>query len=199
MSLDPTKLAAVHARLIEGDPSASADLIEMAYGPLIGHALKRHGSFGVDQDRARDLALKALADLIERPEQFDPAKGGSLFGFLCMVVNGDAINAGEREKNRVEKFSQYAVEVMKVGGNFYQTRPEIRMDAQRIMERHGSEIIVDDGDREVLVLFLQEERDYAAYARALGIEHLLPEERDAEVKKRKDRIEMRLKRLGRRL
>jgi len=49
----------------------------MAYGPLIGHALKRHGSFGVDQDRARDLALKALADLIERPEQFDPAKGGS--------------------------------------------------------------------------------------------------------------------------
>jgi DNA-directed RNA polymerase specialized sigma subunit len=199
VSLDPTKLAAVHERLLAGDPSASADLIEMAYRPLIGHALKRHGGFGVDQDRARDLALKALAELIEQPEQFDPAKGGSLFGFLCMVVNGDAINAGKMEKNRTEKFSQHAVEVQEVGGNFYQTTPEIRMDAQRIMETHGSEIIVDEGDKEVLVLFLHEEREYAAYARALGIEHLAPEVRDAEVKKRKDRIEMRLKRLGRRL
>ena len=199
MSLDPTKLAAVHARLVAGDPSASADLIEMAYRPLIGHALKRHASFGVDQDGARDLALKALADLIERPEQFDPAKGGSVFGFLCMVVNGDAINAGEKEKNRAEKFSQHAVEVLKVGGNFYRTTPEIRMDAHRIMEKHGSAIIVDEGDKEVLILFLQEERDYAAYARALDIEHLAPEDRNAEVKRRKDRIEMRLKRLGRRL
>jgi hypothetical protein len=199
VSIDQTKIAAVHARLVAGDPSASADLIEMAYRPLIGHALKKHGTFGVDQDRARDLALKALADLIERPEQFDPAKGGSLFGFLCMVVNRDAINAHETEKNRTKKFSQHAVEVLKVGGNFYQTTAEIRMDAQRIMEKHGSEIIVDEGDKEILVLFLQEERDYAAYARVLGIEHLAPEDRDAEVKRRKDRIETRLKRLGRRL
>jgi hypothetical protein len=199
VSIDQTKLAAVHARLVAGDPSASADLIEMAYVPLIGHALKRHGSFGVDQDQARDLALKALADLIERPEQFDPAKGGSLFGFLCMVVNGDAINAGEMEKNRAEKFSQHTVEVREVGGNFYQTTPEIRMDAQRIMDKHGSEIIVDQGDKEVLILFLQEERDYAAYAKALGIERLTPKDRDAEVKRRKDRIEARVKRLGRRL
>jgi DNA-directed RNA polymerase specialized sigma24 family protein len=198
VSIDQTKIAAVYTRLVAGDPSASADLIEMAYPRLIGYALKRHGIFGVDRDLARDLALKALADLIERPEQFDPGKG-SLFGFLCMVVSRDAINAREMEKKRAEKFSQHAVAVLKVGGNFYQTTAEIRMDAQRIMEKHGSEIIVNEGDKEVLSLFLQEERDYAAYARVLGIEHLAPEERDAEVKRRKDRIEMRLKRLGRRL
>jgi hypothetical protein len=116
-----------------------------------------------------------------------------------MVVNGDAINAGEMEKNRAEKFSQHTVEVREVGGNFYQTTPEIRMDAQRIMDKHGSEIIVDQGDKEVLILFLQEERDYAAYAKALGIERLTPKDRDAEVKRRKDRIEARVKRLGRRL
>lgn len=199
MSLDSAKLAAVHARLVAGDPTASADLFKMVYGPLIGHALKRHGAFGVDQDRARDLALNALADLVERPEQFDPTKAGSLFGFLCMAVNGDAINAGEMEKNRSEKFSQYAVELLEVGGNSYETTPEIRMDAQRIIERHGSEIIVDEGDREVLILLLREERDYVTYAKALRIEHLAPEDRDAEVKRRKDRIEVRLKRLGRRL
>lgn len=199
MNLDPTKLAAVHARLVEGDPTASSELFELAYKPLIGHALKRHGAFGVDFERAEDLALNALADLIERPRQFDPARGGSLFGFLCMVVNGDAINAGEMEKNRAEKFSQHAVEVLEVGGNTYETNPEIRMDAQQIIQRHRSEIIVDEGDEEILILFIQEERDYAAYARALRIEHLVPKEREAEVKRRKDRIEARLKRLGMRL
>jgi len=67
------------------------------------------------------------------------------------------------------------------------------------MEKHGAEIIVDAGDKEVLTLFLREERDYAVYATALGIEHLAPEDRDAEIKRRKDRIEMRLRRLRRRL
>jgi hypothetical protein len=199
VTINRAQLAAVHARLVAGDPTASADLIEMAYEPLIRYALKRHGSFGVDQDRARDLALKALAGLIEQPSQFDPAKGSSLFGFLCMVVNGDAINAGEMEKNRAEKFSQHVVEVLEVRGKSYQMRADIRLDAQRIMEKHGSEIVIDDGDKEVLTLFLQDERDYSVYARVLGIEHLAPEYRDAEVKRRKDRIETRLRRLGRRL
>lgn len=199
MSLDPEKLASIHARLVDGDPTASTDLFEIVYGPLIGHALKRHRAFGVNHDQAEDLALKALADLVEQPAQFDPTKGGSLFGFLCMVVDGDAINFGKMNKNRAEKFSQHAVEILEVGGNTYEIAPEIRIDAVHIMEKYGPEIIVDEGDEKVLNLYLQEERDYAPYARALGIEHLAPKERNAEVKRRKDRIEMRLKRLRKRL
>ena len=73
------------------------------------------------------------------------------------------------------------------------------MDAQHIMDKYGAEIILSEGDEAVLELLLPEERDYRVYARALRIDHLSPEDRDAEVKRRKDRIEMRLKRLGRRL
>ena len=198
MSLDPAKLASVHARLLDRDPSASASLFELVYGPLIGHGLKRHGPLGLDREQAEHFALNIVASLIERPEQFDGTKG-SLFGFLCIALDGDVVNASETAKTRTRKFSEHAVEVQEVGGNFYSTTPETRMDARRIMEQHGSEIIVDDGDEAVLTLFLLEERDYAAYAQALGIEHLPPNERDAEVKRRKDRIEARLKRLGRRL
>jgi hypothetical protein len=171
----------------------------LVYGPLIGHALKKHGRFGVDREKAEDLALHALAGLIERPEQFDWAKASSLFGFLCMVVDGDAINANQTEKGRAKKLAEHTVEVLQVGGNSYSMSPEIRIDAQRIMDEHGSEIVTDEGDEAVLRLLLQEERDYGAYARALRLEHLPPKDRDAEVKRRKDKIETRLRRLGRRL
>jgi hypothetical protein len=198
MSFDPLALIAVHNRLLACDPTASADLFELVYGPLIGHAIKKHSAFGMDEDRACDLAVGVLASLVERPNIFDPQKG-SLFGFLCMMLDGDAMNAGRNESNRREKFSEFAVEVEKVGGNSYVISPETRVDAERIMSQYQAEIIVEDGDREVLRLFLEDERDYEAYAAALGISHLAPEQKRAEVKRRKDRIEKRLERLGDRI
>jgi hypothetical protein len=50
MSLDPLALLAVYGRLAAGDPTASADLFELVYGPLIGHAIKKHKAYGMDQD-----------------------------------------------------------------------------------------------------------------------------------------------------
>jgi hypothetical protein len=191
-------LVAVHGRLLQGDPTASAELFELLYGPLIGHAIKKHADFGMDQDRARDLAVGVLASLVERPDLFDPEKG-SLFGFLCMMLDGDAKNAGRDEANRHKKFSEFAVEVEQVGGNSYVTSPEIRLDAERILSQFGAEIVVEAGDQEVLRLILEEERDYEAYAVALGISQLPPEQMRAEVKRRKDRIEKRLQRLKDRL
>jgi hypothetical protein len=198
MSFDPAALVAIHCRLLEGDPTASADLFELLYGPLIGHAIKKHAAFGMDQDRARDLAVGVLASIVERPNLFDPQKG-SLFGFLCMMVDGDAQNAGRDEANRHKKFSQFAVEVEQVRGNFYMTSPEIRLDAERILSEYGAEIVVEAGDQEVLRLILEEGRNYEAYAVALGISHLPPKQMRAEIKRRKDRIEKRLRRLKDRL
>jgi hypothetical protein len=198
MTFDPAALLAVHGRLLAGDPTASADLFEFVYGPLIGHAIKKHAAFGMDEDRARDLAVGVLASLVEKPTMFDPQKG-SMFGFLCMMLDGDAKNAGRDDANRQEKFSEFAVEVVEVGGNSYSTSPESRMDAERIMSQHHAEIVVEEGDSEVLRLILEDERDYEAYADALGIAHLPLEEKREEVKRRKDRIEKRLQRLRDRL
>lgn len=198
MSFDPAALVAVHGRLLAGDPTASADMFELVYGPLIGHAIKKHTAFGMDEDRARDLAVGVLASIVERPAIFDPQKG-SLFGFLCMMLDGDAKNAGRDEANRQEKISEFAVEVEQVGGNSYVTSPETRVDAERIMSQYRAEIVVEEGDHEVLRLILEEEREYEAYALALGISHLPPELMRAEVKRRKDRIEKRLQRLKDRL
>lgn len=198
MNFDPAALVDIHGRLLEGDPTASAELLELLYGPLIGHAIKKHATFGMDQDRARDLAIGVLASLIERPNLFDPRRG-SLFGFLCMMLDRDAQNAGRDEANRHKKFSEFSVEVEQVRGNSYETSPDTRLDAERILSHYGAEVVVEAGDQEVLQLILHEERSYEAYAVALGIADLPPERLRAEVKRRKDRIEKRLQRLKDRL
>jgi hypothetical protein len=198
MSFDPAALLAVHARLLTGDPTASADLFELVYGPLIGHAMKKHAAFGMHEDRARDLAVGVLASLVERPDIFDPQRG-NLFGFLCMMLDGDAKNTGRNDANRNEKFSKFTVEVEKIGGNSYVTSPETRIDAEKIMSLYRAEIVTEEGDYEVLRLILEDERNYDAYALALGISSLPPKQKRAEVKRRKDRIEKRLQRLKDRL
>ncbi len=194
MSIDPHHLVAIHRRLCDGDPTASADLIEALYGPLTGHALKRHAAFGVDGDAARDLALTVLVELIEAPQRFDPTRG-NLFGYLCMALDGDAKNRGRDASKRDKIFSSYAVEVEQVGGNTYEMRPEYRIDARRILELHADKLVTEDGDRAVLELFLADEGDYAIYAEALGIAGWPLDQRNAEVKRRRDRIEKRLERL----
>jgi hypothetical protein len=152
----------------------------------------------MDRDRAADFALNVLAELIEKPDGFDPERG-NLFGFLCMALDGDVVNAARDAKKRREIFSAYAVEVRAVGGNFYETSPETQIDAKRMKEAILAEIDEKAGDREVLDLILAGERNYDLYAKALGIEHLPPSERKIEVKRRKDRIDKRLERLRKKL
>jgi hypothetical protein len=156
--------------------------------------LKKHRAFGLDDDGARDLALAVLVQLIEAPEKFDPSRG-NLFGYLCMALDGDAKNLGQKASNRQEVFSHYAVEVEQVGGNTYEMKPDDRVDAKRIMELHADKIVTEEGDQAVLDLYLSEENEYAIYAEALGIADWPQKERDAEVKRRRDRIEKRLHRL----
>lgn len=196
--MDLHELNSLYSRLVSGDPTASADLIECLYGPLIGHAIKKHGKFGMDRDRAADLALDVLVSLIEHPNQYDPSKG-NIFGYLCMAIDGDAINRGRDLGNRKQIFSAYVVEVQEIGGNTYETSPETRIDAMGILDKHLNEIVSEEGDMEVLRLILQEEREYEVYAAALQLTTRSADERAKEVKRRKDRIEKRLKRLKEKL
>lgn len=198
MSFDPVELGAIHARLAEGDPTASSDLIRLLYGPLIGHAIKKYGRAGLSEDLAKDFAVNVLAGVIGTPESFDPGKG-NLFGFLCMALDADVQNAFRDAKTRREIFSDYAVEVRHVTGTMYVTSPETSIDAKRLAERYRAEIVQEAGDDEVLTLMLDGERDYHLYAKALGIENLPLDERREEVKRRKDRIEKRIERIRKKL
>jgi len=67
------------------------------------------------------------------------------------------------------------------------------------VREHGAEIFREDGDEAVLRLFLSGEDSTEVYARALGASDLSEDEQRQLVKQRRDRIEKRLQRLGRKL
>ena len=198
MKIDRVKLEDVHARLVV-DPSAVADLFEVVYQGMIGYALWKHRRYNLTEDEAKDIAVKIIATLSRRPSIFDPARGKSLLSFLFMMVDRAAINANNKLSTRSEIFSKHTVEVRDVGGTFYETDHATGIDARMIIREHSAEIIKDPGDDVVLALLLDNEHKTDVYAERLKIGHLEEGVRTAEVKRRKDRIEQRLRRLGKKL
>jgi hypothetical protein len=63
-----------------------------------------------------------------------------------------------------------------------------------VLKRAISELLPDERDREVLNLMMERERNTAAFARILQIEHLPVADQRRRVKQTKDRIRLRVKR-----
>jgi hypothetical protein len=57
------------------------------------------------------------------------------------------------------------------------------------------EALPDEKDRRAVLLLMEGERSTDAFARVWGLEELPPDDRFAEVKRNKDRIKVRLRRL----
>jgi hypothetical protein len=182
----------IHARIMAGDVTASSDLFRVVHGALAATLRKRLGTL-ISWDDAGDAATDAIVEYTKSPEKFDPSRSG-LFGYLLLVARGDALNQA-RADGTVRRNLARVVELSAADGNVLEEAPDVRIDANLILRDHRTEIIRDDGDEAVLRLYLQGEKDTAAYAEALGLSGVSAPEQQKLVKVRKDRIEQRLKRL----
>jgi hypothetical protein len=182
----------LHARIMQGDVTATSDLFKTAHGALAATLRKRLGSVASWED-AGDRATDAIVEYSKSPQKFNRSKGG-LFGYLLLIARGDALNLA-RDKGNERKNRARLVELSAADGNTLEEAPDVRLDADRILRDHHAEVIRDDGDDKVLRLFLEGEKKTVAYAEALGIAALPRAEQKRIVKVRKDRIEQRLKRL----
>lgn len=190
--IDRARLDRIHERVVAGEPTASAELFVLVHHPIAATLRKRVGTL-LSWEEACDLVTDAIVAYLKAPTKFDPARAG-LFGYVLMIAKGDALNLlrdrGVNEKNR-ERF----VELLSADGNTVEETPNVKLDAERIMAKHHRELIRDDGDEAVLRLYLDGEKETSAYATVLGLTGLPGSEQQREVKVRKDRIELRLKRL----
>lgn len=191
--LDEEELRAIHKRLIEREPTASADLFLAVLEPLVRFLLSLKYK-GLDVDSARHIGVEIIANFAERPEQYVPEKG-SLSSYLFMAAKSDALNQLKKLAREQRKLDGFAVELDAQGGN-YEVRPDVRLDALTIWAEHGASIVKDEGDAAVLQLILEDVREYEQYAVVLGLTHKSQDEQVAEIKRRKDRIEKRLARVG---
>jgi DNA-directed RNA polymerase specialized sigma24 family protein len=194
MSALGERLNAIHQQLVEGGRTASLDLFREALDPIAGHVLRSVP--GITEEDARDHAIAAIIGHVEKPASFDPAKS-SLWTYLCLVATRDAIDALRQRGDRAELMEKHGYDIELWGARPNNDYDEIewKKDAEKIMRQHGDYIVRNEGERRVLNLMLEGERELSAYAAALGLDQA-GSATATEVKRVKDRINLRMKKVG---
>jgi len=192
----------LHAQLLKGDPTASADLAIKLLNPLIGW-LVRHNSSDVHEHFCVEAAEDALIALIKRPSSFDRARGKRLFSYLCMAAQRDLQNIFRREgRQRRNQESLQDVELSPGAGKYLaKGADQLRLlEIQEESTRASAEVVspardgLTDAESRALDLVLQGERKTAVFAEVLGITDLPKKAQQAEVKRVKDKLKIRIKR-----
>ncbi len=186
----------VHDRLLQGDPTASADCAGAVIGPLTKRLERRFPEL-----RASDVLVDAVTDAVfsylRRPGQYDPTRRG-LLGFLAMAAEGDLKNAlAKLHRRKKMEVPLDDVDLDAAAGNRMvgPGDPAGEVDLDEI--RTGVSALFDDPrDRQLADLVLEGERSIEPFARILRLEGLPIDEQRREVKRHKDRIKKRLERYG---
>jgi len=187
------RLNEIHDRILNGSRTASRDLFVEAHEPLRGFLAANFRT--LSDDDLEDLSVDAIVIYIAAPERCDTAKS-SLWTYLCMIARADAIDRVKKNGNR-ERLLDEKVET---DVEFWAARAkdvfrgEDSVDARHIIRLYGNRLVTSEVEAKVLAMILNDERDTAAYASALGVDPAAP---DAEktVKQAKDRMLARMKRL----
>lgn len=191
---------ALHARLLQRDPTATADLAVIYLESLCDWLARafRH----VDCDLLETVATDLILALAVKPEQYDPDRL-DLAAYLRMAARGDVSNALQREGRRAARLvSLEAVELSPWARNNLVEGPADPADLVAEAEAIDPETIAsirphfDDTEWEVVQLMLEGERRTAVYVPILGLGHLSTAEQERIVKQTKDRLGKRLRRLA---
>jgi DNA-directed RNA polymerase specialized sigma24 family protein len=187
----PERLNEIHHRLLEGSRTASVDLFREAAGPLAVHVSRK--APGLSAEQASDVAVDAIVGYIQNPAAFDPGKS-SLWTYLCTVAEYDARDLVRKRVGRQELMKKYGreIELWQVTTNNELGEVEWKTDGARIMRKYGEILARTEGERRVLNLMLDGDA-VAAYAEALGLDPTGSVE--VEVKRAKDRITLRMRKL----
>jgi len=188
---------ALYYRLLAGDRVASHRLCELYLGPLTTYHRRRHR---VDHEHAHDAAVDALLALIHRPTTYQPEKSG-LFAYLVMSAEGDLRNRLKKERREQARLSHVdptgllRTTSVNCHGALVDSG-SIHSPSRSCLCPRRVRLFPNPCERAVLDLLAQGERRTAAYAQVLGVAHLPPEAQQRAVKRPKDRVKKRLRRLG---
>lgn len=184
---------ALHAEVCAGDPTASSRIFTALLEPLIDWLGFRWRNER-DAERVRDFAIDSILSYLEDPQRYDPSKA-SLLTYLRMDAHGDLLNDHERRQRRGEKEAEATVELAPGGRNSstdeYPSErelPEMKLSIVR-------DALPDERDRHAVLLMMEQERSTEAFAKVWELTELGAEDQAAEVKRNKDRIKARLRRL----
>jgi DNA-directed RNA polymerase specialized sigma24 family protein len=186
-------------RLCEGDPIAPAQFCERFLPPLLDDRRWVAGRTR-DQHLIEGAADDAVLDFVRNPERYDPSRLG-IEGYLRMIAGRRLLNALAREQRHASRRAPLeVVELRPPVGNERSEAPELPggISKDELLRRLREEL-PEPRDREAMALMMDGVRETPVYARLYGLDGLPPQEQARAVKRHKDRLKQRAKRLGVRL
>lgn len=191
----------VHRRLLLDEPTAPLDATELLLGPLTGRLCAQWSK--LDRDACHDAATEVLVQYLQAPARYDPTRA-SLMSWLFLQAHRDLINDYESKQKSFERAWLVESDLLpdRITGESAQLDehlPPTEMTPRPAPSRIITAIrnaLPDEMDRRLLWAIADEgSRSTDEAANILGLMHLPPAERAAEVRKNKDRIMKRLRRL----
>jgi hypothetical protein len=208
-------LDALHARLLRHDPVdevAAGELVVLALEEVTRRVDRRAGRLlawagaTVRADAVHDAAVSACLSYVKRPQQYDPQRtSGGLLPYLVLAAQRDLLNARAAIKRQHQEAPLSLVELRRAHRNTELTPVGVGEPSNMDAADGGAEeralapmleLMKDERERTVLRLMAAEERHTEAFAAALQLGYLPPEEQRRAVKQYKDRIKKRLERAG---
>jgi Sigma-70 region 2 len=191
----------LHQRLLDRDPTASADLAAAFLEPLI-RWLGEHNPT-IHSDLLDEAAAEAILALIRNPASYQPQRGG-LETYLRMSAQGDLRNLLRREARHHCGRDPRDVALLADDGKCMgrEDDPALGLmieEEMTLTEGNVPDVVragLTEVEARVLDLMLCRERRTSAYAEVCGYTEHPPEEQRRLVKQMKDRLKMRIKRAG---
>lgn len=188
---------ALHRRLVEDDPTATADLF-LAYLDYLADYLARCP--GTTEDQCRDAAEDALLALVRVPTSYHAEKA-TLAAYLQMSAKFDLKNLLQKERKKTRKHvSVNLVEDSLAERNYSQSDPSVIV-ALREEADHARTVLLPsvtrgltDIELRVLELMFDGEKKTVAFAKVMAIEHLPKDEQEVRVLRLKNKLKKRLER-----
>jgi DNA-directed RNA polymerase specialized sigma24 family protein len=199
---------AQHQRILRGDPTAFAQLAELALPHLITFLQRQFVQ--IDSHLQETAVIDSLLSYQSHPERYDPQQL-PLFAYLRMAARHDLLNALDsknRERQRLLDIdepavqTQLPVESLSVTAEFEldewleQYTDHSRHD---LLDTFMAEELEEAADRDLFLLMLNGVRETEPYAEIMGVTHLPVSEQRPEVKRAKDRLKKRFGRFVERL
>jgi len=192
----------VHRRLLAGDPTASADAATLLLDPLVNR-LNARWPLLAQTDACYDVAVEVVSMYLVAPTRYDPVRS-SLLGWLTMQAHGDLLNDHASPSKRFER--SWLVESCLPADPDTRQPPTVGDIAtfDVLPDVDGSQLFhtvreafPDIRDRQLIWLMCVEgSRSTEEAARVLGLDGLPSPGLTAEVRRHKDRVMRRLRRLG---
>jgi RNA polymerase sigma-70 factor (ECF subfamily) len=192
----------LHRLLLEGDPAARSMCAVLFMPPLEAFLRGRYPHLR-DEQLYEEAVTEALLQYMLKPTAY-AAEKSSLLGYLRMAALGDLRNIMQREKRHSGRWvSLEAVEHLPLVGNEGWDDEPVELPPGISREQVLQElrdVVPDPVEWRVLeLLVIEEVRETGPYVAVMGITHLSPAEQAVQVKRMKDKLKVRIKRLGGRL